>query len=172
MRYKINLQIDFALRGDVTPRLLRAAARAALDHESAPAPGALTILLTDDAALQRLNRDFLGHDHPTDVLSFPSDEIDPQTGVRYFGDIAISWPRARAQAKAGGHPARAEAQLLVVHGVLHLLGHDHAKPKEKVRMWAAQAETLKRLKAPIPSASRHGLDKTPRRHIMTDRLSR
>ena len=149
MRYQINLRIDSALRGDVTPQLIRAAARAALDHESAPAPGALTIALTDDDALQRLNRDHLGHDHPTDVLSFPSGEIDPETGARYFGDMAISLPRAHAQAKAGGHPPSAEVQLLVVHGVLHLLGHDHAKSKEKARMWAAQAEILKRLKSSL-----------------------
>ena len=62
---------------------------------------------------------------------------------------AISLPRAQAQAKAGGHPVSAEVQLLVVHGALHLLGHDHAKSKEKARMWAAQSEILKHLKAPI-----------------------
>ncbi|MGH2523455.1 MAG: rRNA maturation RNase YbeY, partial [Anaerolineales bacterium] len=99
----------------------------------------------------------LGHDYPTDVLSFPSEETDPETGMRYFGDIAISFPHAHAQAAAGGHPVAAELQLLVVHGVLHLLGHDHAKRAEKARMWAAQAEILKKLKAPIsgpsPSAS-------------------
>ena len=162
MRFKINLRIDAALTGnaDAAPRLIRAAARAALDHEAAPPPGELTIVLTDDAALRRLNRDHLGHDDPTDVLSFPSDEIDPETSTRYFGDIAISLPRARAQAEAGSHPASAEVQLLVVHGVLHLLGHDHTGPKAKARMWAAQAEILQQLNAlitgpPIGEGSAH-----------------
>lgn len=149
MRFKINLQIDPARTGRVDRKMLRAAARAALEHEAATAPGALTIVLADDGALQRLNRDYLGQSRPTDVLSFPSNETDPETGARYFGDIAISFPRACAQAEAGGHPVTAEIQLLVVHGVLHLLGHDHAKAKEKARMWAAQAEILKQLKAPI-----------------------
>ncbi len=127
---------------------LRAAARAALAHQRAD-PGELSLRLTTDAALRRLNRQHLGEDHPTDVLSFPVDERHPATGRRYYGDIAISLNRARAQARAGGHPLRAELQLLVVHGVLHLLGHDHATGRQKNRMWAAQAEILARLKAPI-----------------------
>ena len=149
MHFQINLRIAPALKDAVDRKMIRAAVRAALEHEAAPAPGALTIVLADDGALQRLNRDYLGHNQPTDVLSFPSSETDPETGARYFGDIAISFPRACAQAEAGGHQVTAEIQLLVVHGVLHLLGHDHAKAKEKARMWAAQAEILKQLKAPI-----------------------
>jgi probable rRNA maturation factor len=54
-------------------------------------------------------------------------------------------PRAEAQAEAAGHPLESEVQLLVVHGVLHLLGHDHAEPDEKARMWKAQAEILEGL---------------------------
>ena len=149
MRFNINLRIIPAYKTAVDRKTLRAAARAALEHEAAPAPGALTVVLADDAALRRLNRDYLGHDYPTDVLSFPSNATDPETGARYFGDIAISLPRARAQAEADGHPVSAELQLLVVHGVLHLLGHDHAKAKEKARMWSAQAAILEQLKAPI-----------------------
>ena len=145
--YKINVQIDEIFAGDVEPRRVREAARAALAQQAAPGPGELTIAVTDDAALRRLNRQFLRHDRPTDVLSFPADETK-QT-PRYFGDVVLSYPRAYAQAEAGGHPVEAEIQLLIVHGVLHLLGHDHARPKEKARMWAAQAEILRQLKAPI-----------------------
>ena len=147
--YKINLKIDTNFRGRVDARALRAAARQALLHQAAPVPGELTLLVTGDSALQALNRDYLGHDRPTDVLSFPADETDPETGRRYFGDIAISFPRAHAQAAQAGHPVAAELQLLVVHGVLHLLGFDHARPPEKARMWAAQAAILAQLKAPI-----------------------
>ena len=83
--------------------------------------------------------------HTTDVLSFPSDEVDPETGSQYLGDIIISIPRAAQQAQVGGHSLEAEVQLLVVHGTLHLLGHDHAEAEEKARMWAAQAEVMGRL---------------------------
>lgn len=123
--------------------LLERAARAALEHQSAD--GDLTILLTDDAQLQTFNRDYLDVDAPTDVLSFPASETDPETGARYLGDILISVPRAAEQARAAGHALEAELQLLTVHGVLHLLGHDHAGAEEKKLMWAAQAEVLARL---------------------------
>jgi probable rRNA maturation factor len=76
------------------------------------------------------------------VLSFPSESDDPDSEGRYFGDIAISYPRAHAQAAAGGHSANAELQLLAVHGVLHLLGHEHTAANQKKRMWRAQAEIL------------------------------
>jgi probable rRNA maturation factor len=125
--------------------LLERAARAALEHQSADPDAEISIVLTDDAQLRELNRDYLGIDAPTDVLSFPASESDPDTGARYLGDILISVPRAAKQAKAAGHDLQGELQLLVVHGVLHLLGHDHAKAKEKSRMWAAQAEVLERL---------------------------
>jgi probable rRNA maturation factor len=149
MPYKVHLSIERPYQARITPARLRAAARAALKHQGAPEPGELSVRLTGDEALRVLNRDFLGHDHTTDVLSFPSAERNPETGAVYFGDIAISYPRARAQAAAGAHPVWAELQLLVVHGVLHLLGHDHADPAEHARMWAAQAEILRKLKAPI-----------------------
>jgi len=149
MRFKIHVTIAKAFAGDVARGTLRGAARAALNHESAPAPGELTIAVTDDRALRSLNRDYLSRDVPTDVLAFPSSEVNPETGAHYLGDIAISCPRAQAQARQGGHPLSAEVQLLAVHGVLHLLGHDHARPEEKARMWAAQAEILRHLKAPI-----------------------
>jgi probable rRNA maturation factor len=137
----INLELNFPF-----PRqLLERAAHAALTHESQSLDSELSIVLTDDARLQGLNREYLGIDAPTDVLSFPASETDPETGARYIGDILLSIPRAQAQADAAGHSLESEVQLLVVHGVLHLLGHDHAEAEEKVRMWKAQAEILKSL---------------------------
>lgn len=131
-----------ALASDIPDALLEKAAGAALRQQAAPAGADLSLVLTDDAQLRQLNRDYLGLDTPTDVLSFPSEQTDPETGSRYLGDILISLPRAAAQAAAAGHPVEAELQLLVVHGVLHLLGHDHAEAAEKARMWQAQAEIL------------------------------
>ena len=133
--------------------LLERAARLTLDTspwvsvglEPAPADSDITIVLTDDSQLHELNRDYLGVDAPTDVLSFPASETDPETGAVYLGDILISIPRAAEQARAAGHPVEAEVQLLVVHGILHLLGYDHAEADEKARMWETQAEVMSRL---------------------------
>lgn len=127
----------------VSSALLEKAADTALAHQGAR--GDLTIVLTDDARLQQLNRDYLGIDAPTDVLSFPAAETDPDSGSSYLGDILISMPRAREQARLAGHPVEQETQLLIVHGVLHLLGYDHTRPGEKRKMWAAQAEILQEL---------------------------
>jgi probable rRNA maturation factor len=105
----------------------------------------VTVVLADDAQIQDLNRQFLGVDAPTDVLAFPSDEVDPDSQAPYLGDVILSYPRAQSQASAAGHYVEAELQLLVVHGVLHLLGYDHADEEQKAAMWAAQAEILARL---------------------------
>ena len=127
----------------ISTRVIERAARAALMNRSAD--GDLTVVLTDDTRLCQFNREYLGVDAPTDVLSFPASETDPETGARYLGDILISIPRADVQAKSAGHPLESEMQLLVVHGVLHLLGYDHAEAEEKTKMWKAQTEVLERL---------------------------
>jgi len=137
------IQIETSLNIPFDTALLERAARAALDHQSAD--GDLTIVLTDDAQLRDLNRDYLGIDAPTDVLSFPASETDPETGAPYLGDILLSIPRANAQAIAAGHPLADEARLLVVHGTLHLLGHDHATARQKAKMWKAQSVVMKSL---------------------------
>jgi probable rRNA maturation factor len=123
------------------------AALATLQHEAGDAIPDLSIVVEDDAHLRTLNKEFLDIDAPTDVLSFPSGEEDPDpdTGRVYLGDVIISCPRAEEQASAAGHPLIAELSLLVVHGVLHLLGYDHGEPEEKEQMWAAQAATLRDL---------------------------
>jgi probable rRNA maturation factor len=137
----IHIETEFPF----AENLLERAANAALAYESHSLDAELSIILTNDARLHELNLNYLGVDAPTDVLSFPASEMDPETGASYIGDILISIPRAQAQADAAGHPLESEVQLLVVHGVLHLLGHDHAEAKEKDRMWKAQAEILAQL---------------------------
>ena len=126
-------------------KLIERAVNATLENQSESLDSELTIILTDDSKVHDLNRDYLGIDAPTDVLSFPASETDPETGARYIGDIIISLPYAARSAEKAGHPLESEVQLLVVHGVLHLLGHDHAKPGEKAKMWKAQAEILETL---------------------------
>jgi probable rRNA maturation factor len=125
--------------------LLERAARFTLDLSPAHSNADITIVLTDDRQLHELNMDHLGVDTPTDVLSFPASETDPETGSTYLGDVIISIPRAVQQAQAAGHPVEAEVQLLVVHGTLHLLGYDHATVVEKAQMWEEQSKVLGRL---------------------------
>ncbi len=149
--YEIELVLDEAAglgewdEGQVA--VLQTAVSATLHHQQAPQPAGLTLVLTDDVYIHRLNRDYLGVDKPTDVLSFPAG--DPMPGMAsqsaYLGDIIISVPYADRQAQAAGHNLMAELQLLAVHGVLHLLGHDHAEPDEKAAMWAAQTAVLNQL---------------------------
>ncbi|MFL6417682.1 MAG: rRNA maturation RNase YbeY [Bryobacteraceae bacterium] len=78
-----------------------------------------TSLITNDRELQRLNKQFLGHDHPTDVLSFPSGTPG------YLGELAISVERAEAQAHSFGHDRVDEIRVLMLHGLLHLAGMNH-----------------------------------------------
>jgi probable rRNA maturation factor len=129
----------------IQPQLLENAVQFVLAHQGLPSESEMTVLVEDDGRVHELNLQFLGIDAPTDVLSFPSDEIDPETGNRYLGDIIISYPKALAQSQQAGHSAENELQLLVVHGCLHLLGYDHAEEGEKRKMWAVQAEILKDL---------------------------
>src|SRR5882672_3382932 len=98
----------------------RAISRFALTLEREVAKGRpFDVLLTGDADLRRLNRDFRQEDYATDVLSFPS------AGGDSLGDVAISLGRARAQARTYGHSTEEEVRILMLHGLLHLLGMDH-----------------------------------------------
>jgi probable rRNA maturation factor len=100
-------------------------------------------LLTGDAELQSLNRQFRAKDEPTDVLSFPSGDDGGRAG-----DIAISLARARAQAREWGHKPEDEVRILMLHGVLHLLGMDHESDGGEMR----RAEMRWRRKLLLPSS--------------------
>ena len=137
--------INIKSKYDFPASLIERAVQAALTNQKESMDANLSVVLTDNRRIRKLNRDYLGVDAPTDVLSFPASEPDPETGARYMGDILISVPYAAYGARKAGHPLESELQLLAVHGVLHLLGHDHAKPKEKAKMWKAQHEILTEL---------------------------
>lgn len=115
------------------------AANAALKHENAESRF-LSVVLTTDENIHGYNREYRSVDRPTDVLSFPADEGDdllaPPDG--FLGDIMISIPRAREQAKALGHSTEREILFLTVHGVLHLLGYDHMRPEDEQIMFPVQ----------------------------------
>lgn len=141
----INFNVDPKFKNPKTEDVLKRAAEIALATAGSQRSYELTIVLTSEAKIQKLNRQFRGESQATDVLSFPADESDLETGTYYLGDVVISVPRAKAQAEKDGHPVEAELQLLTVHGVLHLLGHDHGSEAEREEMWTLQDEILAKL---------------------------
>ncbi|MFV9507745.1 MAG: rRNA maturation RNase YbeY [Oscillochloridaceae bacterium umkhey_bin13] len=125
--------------------LVEQAVAAILQAEAVTPPVELTVLISDDNNLQRLNRDFRGRDEPTDVLSFADDGIQPQMMVElgelpYLGDIAISYERVLAQAADYGHSPARELAYLAAHGTLHLLGFDHEAGPEAAAAMRAREE--------------------------------
>ncbi len=151
----ISIRVDERYADDVDALDLARVIELALQAEGR-SQGELTLVVTGDDEVQALNRQFLGEDHPTDVLSFPSAEAatDPARPVfvmapdaepeaaAYLGDVLIALPFARRQAAGLGRTLQAELRLLAVHGTLHLLGYDHAEPEEEAVMWARQDTIL------------------------------
>lgn len=138
----IHFSIDSAYRKLNIQELLRKAAETTLIREG-NGVGDLTLVLTGDKKIKELNKQFRGIDLPTDVLSFPTE--NREKGAQYLGDILVSVPRAKVQAKEAGHSLNEEITLLTVHGVLHLLGYDHSDAAGKAEMWKAQEAILREL---------------------------
>jgi probable rRNA maturation factor len=105
--------------------------------------GQVTVLLTTDAAIRKLNRQFRGKDKATDVLSFSAEGIGAE---KIAGDLAISLPTARKQAVEQNHSLLTEIKVLILHGLLHLAGHDHESDNGKM----ARRERLLRTKLGLP----------------------
>ncbi len=142
---QIEINVDEAFTNQVSAELLKKAAEFTLAQQNVSV-GELTILVSHDEMLAALNQSYRGITSTTDVLSFPSGDAPAiPDRVPYLGDIAISFPQASQQAAAAAHPVDDELQLLVVHGTLHLLGHDHAGKEHKQQMWQAQGEILNQL---------------------------
>ncbi|MDR3737844.1 MAG: rRNA maturation RNase YbeY [Terracidiphilus sp.] len=109
--------------------------------------GQVTVLLTTDTAIRRLNRQFRGKNKATDVLSFPADPIPGlKPAQRIAGDLAISVPTARRQAAGQGHALAVEVKVLMLHGLLHLAGYDHETDKGQM----ARRERALRAKLKLP----------------------
>jgi probable rRNA maturation factor len=116
------------------PSDLKALVERILKDESRPDCG-LTVIFTNSAHLRRLNRRYRGRDRVTDVISFAMTEgVDSRYNAKELGDVFISLPRARRQAKEYHATAEEEIRRLTVHGVLHLLGYDHVKPGQAPKM--------------------------------------
>ena len=145
--YTIEVQIDESYGQQAES--LRRAALATLAHQRIEGPCELAVVVTGDESSRELNRRHRGVDAPTDVLAFSGEAHEPFVGAprasrvpRYLGDVIISFPRAKDQAAEAENEVQAELQLLVVHGVLHLLGYDDQAEPERARMWKAQQTIL------------------------------
>jgi probable rRNA maturation factor len=154
MTYDVSVTVDYLPAEPLHTGLLAALAERALLAEAAPA-GSVSVVITDDDTVRGLNRSYRGLDEPTDVLSFglgglarPLDETLPEAFVLpegmplAIGEVVIAYPYAKRQAEASGRAVQDEVALLVVHGVLHLLGHDHAEPAEAAAMQARERAIL------------------------------
>ena len=151
MTFSVQLQFGDTrwrkVRG-LSARLETAALRA-LRRGNAPPKAALTVLLSDDAQLQSLNRDFRGKDKPTNVLSFPAAANDDN----YLGDVALAYEVTREEARAAGKRLADHATHLVVHGVLHLLGFDHVTERQARDMEPLETRILAELGIADPYAA-------------------
>ena len=121
--------------------------------------GEVNVLVTSSAQMRRLNRNFRGKDKPTDVLSFPA----AQNGkVKLAGDIAISKEIARTNAKTLGHSLETELKILLLHGLLHLAGHDHEQDQGEM----ATVEQRLRAKLKLPTGLIERSETTPLTNVV------
>lgn len=135
-------------------RLIQRAISAALREEKVPDDCEVSVLLTDNEGIHELNRDYRGVDRPTDVLSFPANELspgefdadlcerDPETGRVFLGDMAISLEKCETQAEEFGHSFERELMYLTVHSTLHLLGYDHVDEAEMKRQMRGREDVI------------------------------
>lgn len=146
---KITVMYEAGLEGERPPSAwLKGVVRAALAAEKADNSSEVSILIAGQEKVHELNRTYLDEDSPTDVLSFPllppgedkSAFVAPPDGLMHLGDIVVSLPQAAEQAREHRHSTNREIAILVIHGVLHLLGYDHAEPEEERKM--RQRESL------------------------------
>ncbi len=155
MAYAISVDDEVPTPEIGTDRV-RALVERALALEGVPDGAEVGVVFTDDATVHDLNRRYRGVDRPTDVLSFGMSELarpaeqealpvpfvlPPDAGL-YLGEVIVSHDMALRQARAHGREPAHELAHLVVHGILHLLGHDHAAPEEERRMRAREDEVL------------------------------
>jgi probable rRNA maturation factor len=142
--HEILITIDEQFQSDVAPALLEEIASRVLNAEDTPG-SELGIVITDDETVRRLNRDYAGDDRATDVLSFSlqeGEEFASPDGVPRLGEVIISLSTAGRQATEAGHSVEDEVSHLLVHGVLHLLGYDHAEPDEELVMRGREEQIL------------------------------
>jgi probable rRNA maturation factor len=154
------IQIDLAIESEGWPTeadLLETATRAftvACDEAEIAPEFVVSLLMTDDAAIHALNREWRGQDKPTNVLSFPGPDMPDPDGVVFLGDIALARETLVREADGDAKPFDHHLVHLLVHGLLHLVGFDHDTDADAEEMEALERRILARLAIPDP----YGID--------------
>lgn len=161
-RRRVDIAISTPFRRSVSRTWLRRLALHALDTASPGRPFQVSLVLADDATVRDLNHQYRGLNETTDVLSFSVDHpgqwegpddvqrvsetdelfIMPREESGYLGEVVISYPQAQRQAIQAGHPLERELAMLAIHGILHLLGYDHAVSEQEAAMKALETNIL------------------------------
>jgi probable rRNA maturation factor len=143
----VSIEINNETDAEVDERALADLARFVLDALRIHAQAELSVILVDSPAMEQLHMQWMDEPGPTDVLSFPMDELrptpdgeDPAPGL--LGDVVLCPEVAERQAARAGHSTEDEMHLLTTHGILHLLGYDHAEPDEEKEMFGLQNRLL------------------------------
>ena len=150
---ELYIDIDKPFRRLVDEQWLRRIVEQTLSKKGLDSPVELSLVITDAKTIQKLNKRYRGRDEATDVLSFAMLEenqslaatpgfITPPDGVLHLGEVILSYPQAATQAQEQNHPLERELALLVIHGVLHLLGHEHQEPEAELKMRAEEERIL------------------------------
>jgi probable rRNA maturation factor len=158
----VSIEVNNESGAEVDESGLVAVSRFALAALEVDPLAELSILLLDSPAMAALHVQWMDLEGPTDVMAFPQDALDVAPGVgappgpALLGDVVLCPAVAQVQAAEAGHSADAELSLLCVHGILHLLGYDHAEPEEEKEMFELQAQLLRSFAAetgrPAPRA--------------------
>jgi probable rRNA maturation factor len=149
LQCELYVKIDEPFQGCVDEGWLRRVVEQTLTMEGVDWPVELGLVISDEETIRQLNKSYRGRDEATDVLSFALSEdsdppfITPPDGVLHLGEVILCYPQAAIQAEERHHPLERELALLVIHGVLHLLGHE-----DELRMRAEEERVLKEV-API-----------------------
>jgi probable rRNA maturation factor len=147
---EIDILIDEELTGAPQPEWLQGIVAKVLTTLKMPAETEMGLVITTQEKIRQLNRDYLKKDEPTDVISFYMTSSEPEEtpfvappdGLVHLGEVIISYPQAVLQANEHGHSINKELNILIIHGILHLLGYEDEKPELKERMAAKEAEIL------------------------------
>lgn len=143
----MSIEINNESVVEVDETALQRLATYALDELHVHPDAELSIVLVDEAAMEQLHVQWMDEPGPTDVLSFPMDELRPGTEdaitpAGLLGDVVLCPQVAQGQAETAGHTLMDELLLLTTHGILHLLGFDHAEPDEEREMFGLQRDIL------------------------------
>ena len=150
---ELSIRIDKPFRQFVDEEWLQQVVEQTLSKKGLDSPIELSLVITDAKTIRKLNKRYRGRDEATDVLSFAMLEenpslaatlgfITPPDGVLHLGEVVLSYPQAAIQAEEQHHPLERELALLLIHGVLHLLGHEDEDAEAELRMRAEEERIL------------------------------